>query len=184
MSLPKVTVDCTSINKPGQLGVAIGRSISKKNLRLINFQQRHVIESPQEICQYYDIFSRTTDEDLSCCRVQVVDPLDETPLLHVPLVHCDNDNFESDCEEDEVTELDKILGDTDLAGEQICVPYLEQYNELELMNSVKYEECVVDFHTEMNEKLAKLSQYERLQPSSSHFQDAQTFSTISNKFKF
>jgi hypothetical protein len=163
MTLPKVIVDCTSINKPGQLGVGLGRSVSKQNLQVINFHPRHCIEQPNEIKKYYEQESRPTETDLSCCRVCVIDQ----GLLEPPedIQTDDIEAIQSDCESEELVEVDSVLGDTDTLGEPQCIPYLDQdYNEQQLVEYVQYEDCVTPFHTELNGRLSQLSHDGMLHP--------------------
>ncbi|XP_071101004.1 ATP-dependent DNA helicase PIF1-like [Haliotis cracherodii] len=46
LSLDRVEVDCSEMNVPGQIGVAIGRATNKKGLRVINFHPRLVTRQP------------------------------------------------------------------------------------------------------------------------------------------
>jgi hypothetical protein len=59
-----VTVNCQHSIQPGQLGVAIGRAISVKGLKVVNFKKH-----PRYVFNFYESFSvGEIKHDLSCCR--------------------------------------------------------------------------------------------------------------------
>ena len=64
MSLENVTVNCQHSIQPGQLSVAIGRAISVKGLKVVNFKKH-----PGYVFNVYESFSvGEIKHDLSCGR--------------------------------------------------------------------------------------------------------------------
>jgi ATP-dependent exoDNAse (exonuclease V) alpha subunit len=53
-TLDCVEVDCYSFFAPGQMGVAVGRSVTKDGLRVVNFNlQDAKLKHPEEIYAFY-----------------------------------------------------------------------------------------------------------------------------------
>ena len=69
MSLENVTVNCQHSIQAGQLGVAVGRAISVKGLKAVNFKKHLCKKHPGFVFNFYESFSvGEVQHDLSCCR--------------------------------------------------------------------------------------------------------------------
>ena len=69
MSLENVTVNCQHSIQPGQLSVAIGRAISVKGLKVVNFKKHLCKKYPGYVFNVYESFSvGEIKHDLSCGR--------------------------------------------------------------------------------------------------------------------
>jgi hypothetical protein len=68
-TLSAVEIDCYSCFAPGQMGVAVGRAVSKDGLRIRNFSSEAAhLKHPQCVYDFYLRESTHPVEDLSCCH--------------------------------------------------------------------------------------------------------------------
>ena len=65
------------MNNPGQIGVAIGRIKCAKGLRVINFNGAAIRPHTSEVNDYYKKEFLALKEDLSCCKHETVDILQD-----------------------------------------------------------------------------------------------------------
>lgn len=67
LTLDCVEVDCRNMNFPGQLGVAVGRSVKTDGLRVINFDKCYMNTQPESLEFFYQSNSALMRQDLECC---------------------------------------------------------------------------------------------------------------------
>ncbi|XP_069103900.1 uncharacterized protein [Argopecten irradians] len=68
-TIPYLEVDCFSFFSPGQMGVAIGRAVNKKGLRVVNYNSAAAhLKHPGEVYDFYHQQILDFAQDLSCCR--------------------------------------------------------------------------------------------------------------------
>ena len=68
-TLDCVEVDCYSFFAPGQMGVAVGRSVTKDGLRVVNFNlQAAKLKHPEEVYAFYAEDFNEPLENLECCK--------------------------------------------------------------------------------------------------------------------
>ena len=180
MSLPNVVLDCMYINKPGQLGVAIGRALSTEGLQVKNFKARHCIPQPEAMNKVYANESFPLLLDMTCCHPLMIvadcgdehvacDDNDDHQHDHGPhndngggdngsgnnvdTEHDDGDNGQGDNEE-WGDEADLFWGNIDLTN-QTDNPIA--INMIDLIDTVKYKQTITPFHTEVNHSLELLA---------------------------
>ncbi len=80
-TIKNLVVSCSGIFRPGQLGVAIGRAVSKHGLQVLNYSEELGKISPSpEVYDYYTTESTFPERDLSCCRDQSASTSTSTDL--------------------------------------------------------------------------------------------------------
>lgn len=116
MSLPNLIVNCQHIIQPGQLGVAIGRAVSIKGLKVVNFKKHLCQKHPKCVSMFYESFTvGEVKSDLSCCR------------------HKDNANkdtgLEPDSDNDKPSDTDDLIAnDSDFSDIEIeILEHLENH---------------------------------------------------------
>ena len=68
-TLENVEVDCFSFFAPGQMGVAVGRCVSKAGLKIVHFnRQAAEMKHPKEVYSFYEAESKDPLDNLDCCR--------------------------------------------------------------------------------------------------------------------
>ena len=68
-TIPSLVVDCYNFWKPGQLGVAIGRSVRKQGIQVQNFNLIAAnLKHPQIVKDFYKSKFATIRQDLNCCK--------------------------------------------------------------------------------------------------------------------
>ena len=68
LSLDRVVVHCENMTTPGQIGVAVGRAVDKKGLRVIGFKKTLLKPQPKNINTFYSNATRQTEIDNACCK--------------------------------------------------------------------------------------------------------------------
>ena len=73
LTIPFLEVDCFSFFQAGQMGVAVGRAVNKRGLRIINYSPESAnLKHPPEVYEFYRSWHNITPvEDMSCCQVPV-----------------------------------------------------------------------------------------------------------------
>ena len=68
MTLQKAVIDCFSMFAPGQLGVAVSRVCSSRDLQIVNFNSSAArLKHPEKVYDFYGEESVEPRDDLSCC---------------------------------------------------------------------------------------------------------------------
>lgn len=73
MTIQRLEIDCRNMNTPGQIGVAVGRAVSKKGLRVLNFNKKRLLPQPSMVEDFYSMPSTPLADDLSCCKFEFVE---------------------------------------------------------------------------------------------------------------
>ena len=71
MTLEHVEVDCRNMNFPGQLGVAVGRTMTADGLRVFNYGKCYMRNQPECIDNFILSESRPLLPHVGCCRQDV-----------------------------------------------------------------------------------------------------------------
>lgn len=66
----RVEVDCRGIFKPGQLGVALSRTKTAHDLRIVNFHPRCLFKPPIVVTEFMENEGEEIVKDLSCCGLK------------------------------------------------------------------------------------------------------------------
>lgn len=112
LTLERIEVDGDNIFSPGQLGVVIGRTTMKKNLRLINFNPRSVLKHETSLSEFYDTFvSFDFSDNLQCCRLQISETIgdskhDQQCCEEISFI--DDEHEMSDFSQEEIEEIEKL----------------------------------------------------------------------------
>ena len=73
-TLPQVVIDSSNFWRPGQLGVAVGRAITKDGLQLITYNQNAAeLKHLKCVQDFYLLPSYLMRQDLSCCQNKNID---------------------------------------------------------------------------------------------------------------
>lgn len=106
LTYERLEVDGSNIFLPGQLGVAIGRSVKKKGLRIINLDADSILRHPSNLVAFYERQSLEFTDSLHCCRditfgeAVVIDAITESK---------EHDDEFSDFSEDEIDEIEILM---------------------------------------------------------------------------
>jgi hypothetical protein len=150
MTIERLVIDSSYINKPGQLGVAIGRATNLDGLQVKHFKPRHCVLQPLEIISYYTIDSMPMLLDHTCCRTYKDTIPEEDQAAYLWL---DSDSSVSDeCELDEADIADILLRENS--------PVIDMINVRE---SCQYDEAVTNIHQDLNAFLLNDSKSELIQ---------------------
>jgi hypothetical protein len=68
MTIERLIVDGRHMNRPGHLGVAIGRATCIANVKVINYTRKGVTKHPEMLYEYNSEVQMRMLDDLSCCR--------------------------------------------------------------------------------------------------------------------
>ena len=111
MTLSKVEVDCYLFFAPGQLGVAVGRSVSNDGLRIVNYNSTAAnLRHPDHVYDFYFHESTEPKEDLTCCKIRYEsDQEEEENFERIDVVCVNNRNMPSSGPETPIL-LDVSLG--------------------------------------------------------------------------
>lgn len=75
-TIDNVEVDCSSFFTAGQMGVAIGRAVSTKGLRITNYNATAArLKHDTSVFEFYNLESVKPVPDLTCCRFKHFEPL-------------------------------------------------------------------------------------------------------------
>jgi hypothetical protein len=165
MTLDHVFVDCHQVNRPGQLGVAIGRAKSLSGLQIINFTPACCVKQPQCISDFYNsIAPGRVADDLSCCRPDIHDEetdeetgdVDELPPAQIDVALDENSEgeFDADPSEEELMELDQMVIQATVEIEEVQMP--ADFNLHQFVDSVKYDNVYTPFQANVNSILSRL----------------------------
>ncbi|CAC5392775.1 PIF1 [Mytilus coruscus] len=145
MSLKRVVVNCEYCFKPGQIGVAVGRTEQVDGLRVRNFKKSMCRKHPSRVLDFYNNFTLgILKDDLSCCR-HVIGNKGEK-----------NDDSDSDDEDDNDDDDDSndntctyakiddnFSSDSDFSDSEIeKLELLDCFIEKKYLNSEKYVKSV------------------------------------------
>lgn len=86
-NLPNLIIDCAGFFAAGQLGVTLGRAVSKDGLQVRNYQSECAKKKhPPKVYQFYEKLSVPVSNDLSCCRTVIESParVPEKPDASLP----------------------------------------------------------------------------------------------------
>ena len=161
MTLDCVAVDCHLINRPGQLGVAIGRATSLTRLQLTNFNAASCrVKQPDSVYEFYATScSQPLADDRSCCKT------------YIPCSEDDNNRVEEDRNEGDIGEddnggddflsfNDQGMEELDDALQNVSVETTTLPNDFEVstfVQSLKYENIKTTFQSVVNCHLDSLS---------------------------
>ncbi|XP_062584328.1 uncharacterized protein LOC134246079 [Saccostrea cucullata] len=111
LTLDRIEVDGDNIFSPGQLGVAIGRTTIKRNLRIINFNPNSVLKHNSQVYEFCDNnVCIDFNEDLKCCKIELSATTGKQDQHCVELItyDVDEENQLSDFSHDEIQEIDRL----------------------------------------------------------------------------
>lgn len=99
-TIQNVEIDCASFFAPGQLGVAVGRAVSKNGLSVRNFNlNAATLKHPESVYNFYCKQFTLARDDLSCCTKTMFD------CSHLHSEHQDQSNSNSDSDTDTMADL-------------------------------------------------------------------------------
>lgn len=149
-TLECVEVDCFSFFAPGQMGVAVDRSVTTDGLRIVNLNlQAAPLKHPDEVYAFYAKDSNDPLETLECCKQIFEDTTSSstevTPTIITTEVHYD-----------EAEEEEDVL-DTDHTPERDCPWNLEDFihknQETKFLKHIPKE--IIDVHNESMQRHIK-----------------------------
>lgn len=141
ITLPCVEVDCQGFFAPGQLGVAIGRSVSKNNLRVLNYTEQIAQTKHQpEVYDYYDKISiGHVVQTLTCCNCKdFQSPTDNT-------IHGPRTTIEVVCEpepQQSVAISDANISQANITSRPATTDALSESNENPTIDNVRRDQYV------------------------------------------
>ena len=118
LTLDRIEVNANNIFSAGQLGVAIGRTTAKKNLRIINFHPSAVIKHDKSIYDFYESIESNEDAVLG-----------ENQMLFVPF------DVETNISSDVEHKQDTILS----SGDELSDFNEQELEEIEQLEHVEIE---------------------------------------------
>ena len=166
MTLDCVEVDCHLINRPGQLGVALGRASSTQGLRVVNFHPSCCVQPPESIMEFYEnIAVGDIQNNNSCCNSSPIETVPVSP--HVPAPVEDNLEFEDeasfsdeeDLEEEELEEIDMIIEAASVEEQTVELP--ENFDLNKCINNAKFPHEHTQYQQTVNNTLTALLENNR-----------------------
>lgn len=122
LTIPRLFIDARNMGYPGQMGVAVGRVVNKKGLRVTNYTPGNVTKHPSCIYDFYQEPQQNPIQDLSCCRFHEVEisttdkvqpgPVDVLPECDVENVYVSDEEMASILEDIDETQMAAIVEDT------------------------------------------------------------------------
>ena len=107
LTLERVQVDCQNMFNPGQIGVAVGRAIDKKGLRVLNFSEKLLSPQPLPLQNFYSSTSLPLQDSCKCCKKVISMPTtQESPDKYNAAVDDDDDDDDDnddDFDDEELT---------------------------------------------------------------------------------
>ena len=73
MTLDSIVVDCSSVCRPGQLGVAFGCAMTLQCLQVVGFKDRCIMQLDVKVKTFSFSTSKPFPPNMSCCRSAIVD---------------------------------------------------------------------------------------------------------------
>ena len=93
-TMKHLIIDCKKMNKPGQIGVSVGRAVCKRGLSVCNYEcvfaeRKH----PDSVYNFYKEKGTEPSQDMTCCATAM--PTDDTQRDGVSYAQpsCTNDEF-------------------------------------------------------------------------------------------
>ncbi|KAL5013840.1 hypothetical protein ScPMuIL_008110 [Solemya velum] len=68
LTIPKLVVNCNGIRQPGEIGVAVGRSVNVDGLCIRNYSPSCSKQHPQEVVVFHQDAGLPIADDFSCCK--------------------------------------------------------------------------------------------------------------------
>ena len=117
LTLDRVEVDGDNIFSAGQLGVAIGRTTKKKNLRLLNFHPKSVLKHDYSLYEFNEkCVSEEFSENLNCCSLDIPDTIDQLCQEGIGYEEHDEDEL-PDFSREEIEGIEKLFSADDFPRE-------------------------------------------------------------------
>lgn len=69
LTIPKLVVNCNGIRQPGEIGVAVGRSVNVDGLCIRNYSPSCSKQHPQEVVVFHQDAGLPIADDFSCCKM-------------------------------------------------------------------------------------------------------------------
>ncbi|KAJ8040524.1 ATP-dependent DNA helicase pfh1 [Holothuria leucospilota] len=112
MTVDRLVIDCRNMVFPGQIGVAIGRAVSKKGTQVINFRESLVQPQPKEIRHFYESAVSVTQLGSAQCCKQIVFPPKGSPenMSHTEEVFtgCEHEILDTSMDIDDEEDVDDV----------------------------------------------------------------------------
>ena len=154
MTLDYVEVHAANIFAPGQLGVAVGRAVTKDGLRIVNFRRSSIIKTPMKVQEFYTRPCKEPQDNLICCTTT---PAQEQEELDI---YSSEESEGSDFSESELDEIDSLISTANIPDmqptvwpEDVNLPVLDTDN---LIEKSFIEEPELDYQKKWNKVLEKL----------------------------